>query len=238
MERRQRWQGGVGSLLVALCLACGGSAANGAETQQPSNADGTDESEPPPRPRGPAAASLAPSGQASTAPAGGHGGGGLRRVDSGPSSRLPGAPPPENTEPSPAAATTEATTTPGPTASARQPAPRGHAVMRLAAPEPVGAQDGEFEIGRVSSRVRTAVDDLTRCYERELSRDATLAGSIHIDFTIQVDGAVSDVSAAANTVSPEVATCVIGIVSTFRFAPGPTGGPVRIRAPFQFFVES
>ena len=103
--------------------------------------------------------------------------------------------------------------------------------------EPGGdiAGSGEFDATIVVRKIKSQINAIKSCYERELKNNPTLAGKVAIEFTIEVHGTVSGVKVTANsTGSTAVGSCVANAIARFRFSPGPTGGGVTFSYPFVF----
>lgn len=83
-------------------------------------------------------------------------------------------------------------------------------------------------------RLRSSRDPIVACYEAELARDSSLAGTLRVLFTVQRDGSVVDVVAQENELSPGVASCVVAIIDALHFSPGPRCGPATFLFPFIF----
>lgn len=94
---------------------------------------------------------------------------------------------------------------------------------------------GDFDSALVVREIQKRLGQIKSCYERELRRNPTLAGKVSVEFTIQESGSVSGARAVENsTGDAAVASCVVGVISRFRFNPGPEGGSVNFRYPFVF----
>lgn len=100
----------------------------------------------------------------------------------------------------------------------------------LAAPVAVAMFDSRV----VAARIRSLSTEIKRCYERELARDPHLRGAIRVEFTLTQDGWIVGTTVTENTVAPAVGECVIAVISSMHFSPGPIGGSVRYRFPFVF----
>lgn len=110
--------------------------------------------------------------------------------------------------------------------------------VRLEDGEAVGG-DGDFAAAQVVALLRQRLSAIRACYGNQLRRDPTLAGRVTVQFTIETSGAVHDVRAAENTTNdPAVGTCVTGVVSRFRWTPGPEGGSVTFSYPIVFSPQS
>lgn len=86
----------------------------------------------------------------------------------------------------------------------------------------------------VAHRVRASSPQIKACYEVELESGRTSPGQLRVLFTVQLDGSVSEVSTQDNTLSEEMAVCVMAIVGAMHFTPGPVCGPTSYRFPFLF----
>ena len=110
--------------------------------------------------------------------------------------------------------------------------------LRLDDGEAIGG-DGDFAAAQVVALIRQRLSAIRACYETQLRRNPQLAGKVTVDFTIQTTGAVSGVRASENTTGDAaVATCVTGVVSRFRWNPGPEGGSVTFSYPFVFAPQN
>jgi TonB family protein len=70
------------------------------------------------------------------------------------------------------------------------------------------------------------------CYERGLKSNNLLQGSMQVELTIGTSGSVKAVSVSGSLKDRQVYSCVKRVAKTWKFPP-PTGGCVRIAAPFQ-----
>lgn len=112
-------------------------------------------------------------------------------------------------------------------------APRGRFRAVAGADDESGA--GDFDVQAVIRLINTRRAAITRCYETQLRNDPTLSGRVSVSMTIQESGSVTNVRATENsTGSDEVASCVVRVISGFRFTPGPEGGSVTYSFPFVF----
>jgi TonB family protein len=91
----------------------------------------------------------------------------------------------------------------------------------------------------VVALIRQRLPAVRACYEMQLRRNPELTGKVTVDFTIQTTGAISGVRASENTTGDDaVANCVMGVVSRFRWNPGPEGGSVIFSYPFVFSPQN
>lgn len=112
-------------------------------------------------------------------------------------------------------------------------APRGRFRAVSGADDESGS--GDFDVQAVIRLINTRRAAITRCYETQLRSDPTLSGRVAVSMTIQESGSVTNVRATENTTgSDEVASCVVRVISGFRFNPGPEGGSVSYSFPFVF----
>ena len=111
-------------------------------------------------------------------------------------------------------------------------------VPRVQPPGTTPEPEPEFDTEIVSARIQASADAITACYDRELARDPNLRGRLHIEFRLMPDGSVIDVIAIQNSLTPVVASCVTAIIGGFQFSPGPVGGSILYRYPFEFEPHS
>ena len=75
---------------------------------------------------------------------------------------------------------------------------------------------------------------MTRCYERELSKNRKLAGTVTVHFTIQSDGRVKPGSTVTSTMNnASVENCLLTSLANLKFPPT-HGDEVRVNYPFNF----
>lgn len=73
------------------------------------------------------------------------------------------------------------------------------------------------------------------CYQRELQKRPSLAGTVRMRFTVAADGSVSTAAVGESTLgSPEVEDCLVRLVQRMQFSPVPGGGVVSVTYPFTF----
>ena len=95
--------------------------------------------------------------------------------------------------------------------------------------------DGDFSAAEVTAMIRQRLPAIRACYETQLRRDPHFAGRVKVEFTIETTGAVRNVRATENTTNDSaVGACVTGVVSRFRWNPGPEGGSLTFSYPFEF----
>jgi hypothetical protein len=76
--------------------------------------------------------------------------------------------------------------------------------------------------------LRTSFSRLGRCYYKALEKDASLKGSIVVEFKIDAMGSVYAASAIGGTLGDAtVKTCVAGVYKSLSF-PEPEGGQVIV----------
>jgi hypothetical protein len=80
--------------------------------------------------------------------------------------------------------------------------------------------------------VRAAADEVRKCYQAALVQNPDLQGRVVVAFTVELDGKVSQAS-AAETMHPSVDACVVGVIAALIF-PKPDGAVVHLRYPFVF----
>ncbi len=97
---------------------------------------------------------------------------------------------------------------------------------------PTQAALSKEEISRV---VRAHLGPVRDCYERGLRHDASLAGRIHVSFTIGPQGKVIETRIQSDHLGDaEVATCLTREISSWTFPAPRGGGIVKISYPFVF----
>lgn len=88
-----------------------------------------------------------------------------------------------------------------------------------------------------AAKVRTVIQgapskQVQTCYERGLKGNNLLQGSMEVLLTIGTSGAVRAAEVTGTLGDRQVYSCVKRVARTWKF-PAPTGGCVRISAPFQ-----
>jgi outer membrane biosynthesis protein TonB len=103
----------------------------------------------------------------------------------------------------------------------------------------VAAEEAEVDSADIDQRklaafVRARMGLIKACYENALKRNPSLKGKLSIRFTILETGGIADIQAAVNSLgSPEVASCIINTMRTWRTQFRPSG-PVTVEYPFVF----
>ncbi len=92
------------------------------------------------------------------------------------------------------------------------------------------AISGQYSKDTVRSALREKINTFRACYERELTRSPSLAGTVRVTFHIQLDGSVKDVASSGMAV---VDACVGKAIGAMKFAQ-PAGRTVRVTTPFAF----
>jgi hypothetical protein len=115
----------------------------------------------------------------------------------------------------------------------------GETAPRERAPKPADASpedwvcNGTINAAQVSAIIKGAPSkQVQTCYERGLKTNNLLQGSMEVELTIGVSGAVRAVSVGGTLQDRQVYSCVKRVAKTWQF-PRPTNGCVRINAPFQ-----
>jgi hypothetical protein len=75
-----------------------------------------------------------------------------------------------------------------------------------------------------------------RCYQEELGRDRSAAGSVKLKITIACDGSIAGLNGKASGLSPETVACMFRVVRESHFEP-PAGGSAVIAVPVTFVKE-
>jgi hypothetical protein len=79
--------------------------------------------------------------------------------------------------------------------------------------------------------IKRNINKIQYCYEKQLLKQSTLAGTVSAQFLIKLDGTVS--GASASGIDPDVAQCVADVIKTIEF-PRPKGEVVQVNYPFTF----
>ncbi len=112
---------------------------------------------------------------------------------------------------------------------ARLPPKRG---TEIAPPPPVVRVVGSLDKSIIRRVIRTHLNEVRFCYEKELMKAAALSGRITTRFTIGATGAVVSSGIEASTLgNPAVEACVAAAVRRWDF-PRPEGGVVVVSYPF------
>lgn len=89
---------------------------------------------------------------------------------------------------------------------------------------------GTYDVDTVSRIIRRGRGQLSFCYEKELKKTPTLAGTIVIRFMIGDDGQVKSAD-VTRSVAPDLDACFTGHIRRWAF-PRPEKGAVSVQAPF------
>lgn len=106
-----------------------------------------------------------------------------------------------------------------------------------ARPEPVSPEEwictGTIDAAQVRAIIQGGPSkQVQTCYERGLKTNNLLQGSMEVELTIGAGGTVKAVAVSGTLEDAQVYSCVKRVARTWKF-PRPTGGCVRINAPFQ-----
>jgi len=83
--------------------------------------------------------------------------------------------------------------------------------------------------------IHAAKGRLTHCFQREVNRDPSLAGTVQVRFEIAADGRVTTARVTASSVkSDEVSDCLTRSIATLRF---PAKGRAVVNYPFVFALH-
>ncbi len=100
------------------------------------------------------------------------------------------------------------------------------------AAEEAEVDSADIEQGKLTAFVKARMAGIKACYENALKRNPTLKGRIVIRFTILETGGLADVTPAQNGLgSPEVASCIVNTMKSWRTQFRPSG-PVTVEYPF------
>ena len=116
----------------------------------------------------------------------------------------------------------------------------GSAFARPAAPKgpvsrvvPATAEvQGPLDKDSIQRVIRRFTNHVRFCYDKELTRDPALAGTVTVQFTVDTKGTVSSCALQSSTVkNPAVEQCIVTAVRRWEFPP-PDGGKVVVTYPF------
>jgi TonB family protein len=83
--------------------------------------------------------------------------------------------------------------------------------------------------------IRTHLGEVRRCYEQQLVKRPTLAGTVVVQFTVAADGTVSAARVSSSTIaSPAVGQCLVRRILSWAFPRPRGGGIVKVSYPFVF----
>lgn len=107
-------------------------------------------------------------------------------------------------------------------------------VVSAAPPATVGVQ-GSLARAQIAEVVNKHISEIRRCYERGLLDDASLAGKVQMEWTIDPQGRVQRVRTKFNSMQGgDVSSCMASRIRTWVF-PKPKGnGSVIVNYPFMF----
>lgn len=102
------------------------------------------------------------------------------------------------------------------------------------AAEEAEVDSADIDQGKLAAFVKARMGLIKACYENALKRNPKLKGKISIRFTILETGGLTDIVAAQNNVgAPEVASCIVNTMRSWRTQFRPSG-PVTVEYPFVF----
>jgi len=94
---------------------------------------------------------------------------------------------------------------------------------------------GALDASLIDGVIRRNLPRFRYCYQRELTKDPTLAGKVTVKFTIIGDGTVSAAMTKASSMqSPAVESCLNRVMMTLPFPEPNGGGLVLVSYPFVF----
>lgn len=88
------------------------------------------------------------------------------------------------------------------------------------------------EKAAIKARIRSQLDAIRVCYETELVKRKTLAGTTRVEFVIDASGRVTE--AKGHGFDRKVDACVARVIESIRFDPPTGGGVVAVSYPFTF----
>jgi outer membrane biosynthesis protein TonB len=95
-------------------------------------------------------------------------------------------------------------------------------------------EDGHVDAAAIAREVRGRRKAIAACYERALKQQPTLSGKVVLRFALAAAGTVTSVEIDDDTLgAPEVAACIKGVVSRWRFPALAEGAEVSFPFVFQ-----
>jgi TonB family protein len=87
----------------------------------------------------------------------------------------------------------------------------------------------------VRYRVNSHLYRVRECYQKELRRKPSLAGSMRVGFVVSPEGRVAELKVLKGTVRhPPLEACVLGVIRGIYFGRPPSGQPVKVIYPLEF----
>lgn len=94
---------------------------------------------------------------------------------------------------------------------------------------------GALRPDQIRPVIQRHLSQIRYCYQRQLTRDAELAGKVEVKFVISADGSVSKAEVRSSTVENQTLNrCLEGRFLRMRFPAPSGGGIVLVRYPFLF----
>jgi len=94
---------------------------------------------------------------------------------------------------------------------------------------------GALDKSLIDAVIKRNMSAIRYCYQRELTKNPSLAGKITVKFVIAADGTVSQATTKATTMNnPAVESCINGRFMRFQFPQPKGGGIVIVSYPFIF----
>jgi len=94
---------------------------------------------------------------------------------------------------------------------------------------------GSLDATAIETVIRRHKNQIHYCYQRELTKDPSLAGELVVRFVIARDGSVSSAQIDSTTLEqPSVESCVVGRFMRMQFPEPLGGGVVIVEFPFTF----
>lgn len=111
----------------------------------------------------------------------------------------------------------------------------GHGRANVSVPAGDPVVSGGLTSQEIMAVIRANLNQIRHCYETLLQRSPNAAGKMTVNFTIGINGRVTDVGVGASSISDSTMRgCVTGAVRRWPF-PQPRGGqPVTVNYPFVF----
>ena len=107
---------------------------------------------------------------------------------------------------------------------------RGHRTPYLLFGQPTA--QGDLDKALIRRAIKAHQVDMLRCFTTARATNATLAGTVIVQFFVTPSGNVAQ--ATGSGVSPELATCMENVVKAIEFPPPKGGGGCQVSYPFTF----
>ncbi|MEO1175381.1 MAG: AgmX/PglI C-terminal domain-containing protein, partial [Myxococcota bacterium] len=115
---------------------------------------------------------------------------------------------------------------------------RVRGMVSKAPPRRIAQSGGTLSRDEIQKVINKNIGQIQRCYERELTKNASLSGKVTIQWTVGTSGSVTTASQKKSSLpSTDAVNCMIRSIKSWRF-PAPRGGPAIVTYPFAFRAVS